>query len=395
MVTASSARDIIIRAPQKELAEATVLQIIEKMDYSDPARAALDIAGAIRRAGGRAILASNGGPMMNELKHAGFEHLDLGPKSSNPLKVWGTYNQLSQFITREKVDIVHLRSRASAWPARIAAKRKDIATVATVSDLDSGGGFFQSRMAKSLEKADHLIAVSQHMTDALRKAGLPEKQIATVARGVDLGRFNPGALKAGRIIDLAQKWQISDNTSVVLGVGLDPNERGTRLLVEAMALVKKEGAQAILLGQDEGSLDKLQSLALKKGVEGKVRLMGPCDDMASAYMLADVVVSPSAHPPLVARPAMEAQAMGRPVVATRHGCHMEIVLDNQTGWLVIPNNDAAIAEGIDKALNLDKASRRAVALAARHQASENFSLESMVARTLSIYVRFLAEKRSK
>ena len=107
--------------------------------------------------------------------------------------------------------------------------------------------------------------------------------------------------------------------------------------------------------------------------------------MAVAYMLADVVVSASTAPEGFGRVIVEAQAMGRPVIATAHGGALETVRPGETGLLVPPGDAAALAEALAATLDLDSATRLALA---RHQiahAREHFSSALMTQRTLEVY----------
>ncbi len=70
-------------------------------------------------------------------------------------------------------------------------------------------------------------------------------------------------------------------------------------------------------------------------------------------MLADVVVSASNRPEGFGRVIVEAQAMGRPVVATDHGGARETVLPGETGWLVPPGDRNALAAAIERGAGAD------------------------------------------
>jgi glycosyltransferase involved in cell wall biosynthesis len=123
-----------------------------------------------------------------------------------------------------------------------------------------------------------------------------------------------------------------------------------------------------------------------------VAIIEGCDDMAAAYMLADVVVSASTEPEAFGRVAAEAQAMGRPVIASDHGGARETVLAGETGWLVPPGDPGALAKTLKTAIALDSATREAVAVAAREHIAAHFTAERMCARTLALYRSLLAAK---
>mgnify|MGYP001609351289 FL=1 len=114
--------------------------------------------------------------------------------------------------------------------------------------------------------------------------------------------------------------------------------------------------------------------------------------MPAALKLADLIVSASTDAEAFGRVAVEAQAMGKPVVATDHGGSRETVLDGDTGWLIPPGDPAPLAEAIDAALGLDEKQRRAIADRAIAFVRANFNKQLMCARTLDVYREVLGLK---
>jgi glycosyltransferase involved in cell wall biosynthesis len=114
--------------------------------------------------------------------------------------------------------------------------------------------------------------------------------------------------------------------------------------------------------------------------------------MPAAYMLADVVVSASTDPEAFGRVAAEAQAMGRPVVASDHGAARETVIPGKTGLLFTPGDADALALAIAETLALDSAAREALAEDAIAHIRANFTKEKMCAETLALYRELLKER---
>jgi glycosyltransferase involved in cell wall biosynthesis len=111
--------------------------------------------------------------------------------------------------------------------------------------------------------------------------------------------------------------------------------------------------------------------------------------MPAAYMLADVVVSASSDPEGFGRVIVEAQAMGRPVIATDHGGARETIIPGVTGWLVPPHDPPALAKAISGALSLGAGERYALARRAIAHIAANFTREMMCARTMDVYEELL------
>lgn len=116
---------------------------------------------------------------------------------------------------------------------------------------------------------------------------------------------------------------------------------------------------------------------------------GDCDDMPAALMLADVVVSASTIPEAFGRVVIEAQAMGRPTIATDHGGAVETVIHDETGWRVRPNDSGELAAAITRALTLTPDQRQVLGAYARHWVSTYYTTALMQDATLDVYRELL------
>src|SRR6185437_6355473 len=103
--------------------------------------------------------------------------------------------------------------------------------------------------------------------------------------------------------------------------------------------------------------DELLRRARRLGIAERVRLVGECDDMPAALMLSDVVVHASTQAEAFGRVVIEAQAMGRPVIASELGGPAETVEPGVTGWLTTPGDVASLARALDEVLALDAEAR--------------------------------------
>ncbi len=109
-------------------------------------------------------------------------------------------------------------------------------------------------------------------------------------------------------------------------------------------------------------------------------------------MLADVVVSASTVPEGFGRVIVEAQAMGRPVIATAHGGAQETVVPGETGWLVPPGDSAALAAALAQALDQDRAARAAMAQREIAYVRDHFSSASMIRSTIAVYDELIEQR---
>ena len=376
----------------------TVLQVLPRLETGGVERGTVDVAAAIVAAGGRAIVVSAGGRMEAELKRAGAEHVAMPVDRKTPGRILRNAGRLAALIRREKVDIVHARSRAPAWSARMAARRTGIPFVTTFHGVYGACFPLKKAWNRVMASGDRTIAISGYVADhVVRRYRTPPERVVPIHRGVDLELFDVRAVSEARIVQLAEAWQLPDGVPVVMLPGRFARWKGHAVLIDALVLLQREGAVALLIGADAGRpgyRDELLKRVRRRGLEGAVRFVGHCNDMPAAYMLADVVVSASTRPEAFGRVAAEAQAMGRPVIATDHGGARETVLPGRTGWLTPPGDAGALAQALDAALSMTPADRQRMARTAAANIRRNFSKQVMTARTLEVYAELVRERRA-
>ncbi|MEO1000110.1 MAG: glycosyltransferase family 4 protein, partial [Pseudomonadota bacterium] len=349
---------------------------------------------AIARAGGRALVASAGGRLTGPLERAGGELLSLDMTRKTPLALWRNAAALTRMVREAGVDLIHARSRGPAWSGLLAARRTGAAFVTTYHG-DYSEGWPGKRLYNSvMARGRPVIAISEHIAGILRtRHGVPEGAIRVIPRGADLAEFDEGAVTAARTIALAEAWGIvEDPRPVVLLPARISGWKGQEEVITAAARLSGHPAQPVfvLAGEGDAAAERaLLARAERAGVAGDVRLVGHCNDMAAAYKLAAVVLSASTRPEAFGRVAVEAQAMGRPVIATDHGGARETVDPGQTGWLVPPGDSGALAAALAEALSMDESARAHMGLAGRARVRARFSLEAMQAATLAVYAEAL------
>ena len=383
-----------IEAAVRESPNPTVLQVVPRLDMGGVERATVDIAAALTRQGWTAVVASSGGTLVHELERAGAIHVTLPVHSKNPLEMLRNVRRLAGVIDRHDVAIVHARSRAPAWSAEWAARRRGRVFVTTFHGTYDAGTPAKRWYNTVMTRGNRVIAISNFIAEHIRTTyAVSPERIVTIPRGVSVQYFDPQAVSAQRMVQLAGQWRLPDGMPIILMPGRLTRWKGQLVLIDAIARLGRSEICCVLVGSDQGRRSYRQELEAeigRRGLEGVVRIFDQCHDLPAAYMLADVVVSASTEPEAFGRIAAEAQAMGRPTVATDHGGAHETVLADQTGWLVPPGDAAALAEAIEQALSLTQAGRAQIGAAARRHILEHFTVESMCAHTLEVYRDLLA-----
>jgi glycosyltransferase involved in cell wall biosynthesis len=374
-----------------------VLQVLPDIDGGGGVeRGTIDMTRALAQAGYGAIVVSNGTRLALRIEAVGGKHIRLPVHSKNPFVMAANIGRLARLIESMNVDIVHVRSRAPAWSAYYAARRTRRHFITTVHGTYGTRLSYKRLYNAIMTRGERVIAISEFIADHIVKTyGADPSRIRVIPRGIDPVHFDPATVRAERVVNLARRWQLDDGVPVVMMPGrLTSSWKGHAVLIAAMARLGRHDVYCLMVGDIEGgeaNRARLLKWVSALGLVGRVRFVGRCDDMPAAYRLADVVVSASTRPEAFGRVAVEAQAMGVPLIATALGATQETVQHGVTGWLVPPNDSVALAAAIGQALALEHEARLALAAAARAHVAANFSQEQMCARTLALYAEVLAE----
>ncbi len=374
-----------------------VLQVLPSLVAGGVERGAVDVAIALTAAGATAIVASEGGPMEVELQRAGVLHLKLPLASKNPLVMYRNVTRLTRLVESYGVDVIHARSRAPAWSAQAAARRAGCHFVTTFHAPYAFSNPLKKRYNAVMASGERVIAISEYIgRHLLEHYKVEPERLRVIQRGVDLQRFDPDRVSQERVIRLATQWRLPDGVPLVMLPGRLTRWKGQTLLLEAMARLPDKEVCCALIGADQGRhayRKELEEMIGSLGLSGRAFIFDHCNDMPAAYMLADVVVSASTEPEGFGRVIGEAQAMGRPVVASDHGAVREQVRVDRTAFLFQPGSVDSLSDAIARALALTPMDRKTLAWEAIHHIRQNFSKERMCDSTLEVYAELLAEAR--
>ena len=382
-------------ATRSSITKPVIVQILPALNRGGVERGTVEVADAIVKNGWKSVVISNGGLLTSQLKRVGATVYEVPVHRKNPF-LWGSARrQVKRILQQEGADIVHVRSRAPAWIALPAANSLGIATVSTVHSKFAPANILKKIYNGKMLKADRVIAISHFVENEIfthyGKSGVAEK-LSVIHRGVDLGMFDPKAVNQQRIIAEADRLGLPDDKSIIMLPARATSWKGHEILIQALAQLSDKDAILMLLGIEDGPpayAEKLRTMAVRYGLGGCVRIGAGSRDMPAALMLADVVAMPSIKPEPFGRVAIEALAMGRPVVAFRHGGAVESIDEGWTGWLADPLSVDSLAEALQTALSLTPRKRRALAKDARQQMTDQFSKDMMCERTLAVYKSLL------
>ena len=371
----------------------TILQVLPRLDTGGAERVAVEICEAVVAAGHHALIACETGPLAQAALRAGAEIIELPLATKSPLAIRRNAGRLAKLIRARGVNLVHAHSRAPAWSALWAARRTGMPFVTSYHGVYNEKTFGKRRYNAVMASGARVIAVSDFVAGLVRaRHGVADDRLRVIPGGVDAQKFDPAAVLGDRIGRLARDWRLPLGAPTILLPGRLTGWKGHKTLITALAALHHTDAVAVLVGDDQGRsayTQELIALAQRLGIADRLRLPGATDDMPAACMLADIVVNASTDPEAFGRTIIEAQAMGRLVIATDHGGARETIRDGETGFLVPPGDAPALAAAIDALLDMPAAERIARGQHTRAVVSAEYSIAAMQAAVLGVYGELL------
>ncbi len=367
-----------------------ILQITAALEQGGVERGTVEMAAFIVSQRGQSFVASQGGRMVKELEEGGTRHFLLPLASRNPLTILYSAWQLRKIIRREKIDLLHARSRAPAWAAYFAGKMTGVKMVTTFHGThriqNSVKKWYNSVMVRGVR----VIAISQFIKNHILQNYIANEDVIDVApRGFNPTLFDPGLISAGQRQALKQQLGLAAGIAVVSLPGRLTRWKGQILFLEALAQIKDLEWQALLIGGGGTKTAYIKELKMrveKLGIADRVLFVGSQEDIVPYYAISDLVVSASTEPEAFGRVAVEAQAMAKPIIASAHGGSLETVKDGETGWLFNNGDSADLADKLRIALSGDIDLTR-VGISGRQWVAENYTIDKMCQGEWNAYLK--------
>jgi len=251
--------------------------------------------------------------------------------------------------------------------------------------FDDGRGL-QRALRATNRVSDCVVSVSHDVADVVaERDGIGPPLLRVIANGIDLDRFRV----SGRRDQIRRDLGIATTAAVVLSVGHLSAIKATDVLVDAAAEVVRSHPEAVFLKAGAGDeQERLEAQIARLGLNNSFRLLGGRNDIPDLLEAADIFALPSRSEG-IPNAAIEAMAMGLPVVASRVGGIPEIIRDGVEGLLVPPDDAAALARACRDLIGPSDLARH-LGEAARLRASNEFSAAGMAQRYQELYDELLA-----
>ena len=377
-----------------------VLQVIPKLGYGGAEIGCYDLAHYLKEQKSSSFIATSGGELLKYVDKKKVKLFRLPVHSKNPILMLINIFILSFIVLFNKINILHVRSRAPAWSCYYVSKITRCKLVTTFHGTYNFKSSIKKKYNAIMLKSDCVIAGSNFIFSHIKEK-YPEyiskiKKFLVIFRGINTEYYDPDNIKEAERIKFLTKLNIDANKKIILMPGRLTEWKGQEIFIEALNDLKtKYGYKnfiAILLGSDQGRKiykKKLIRLIERFRLNNEVIFLEHAPSMPVAYSVSNVIVSASIEPEAFGRISVEAQSMKKPIVASDIGGSRETIVDNKTGLLFSSSDHHSLSEKLDFIFRLDDTSLNVMGNNGRKNVQKKFNVEKMCFSTYSEYKKLI------
>lgn len=358
----------------------TIVQILPQLNIGGVERGTIDFALYLKNKGHRSIVISAGGRLVSDLEQHGIQHYTLPVDKKNIFSMIYCIREVKKILLKEKVDIIHGRSRVPDWIAFWASLKTTTKLMITAHGCHSYHLF-----SKVINLSKFIIVPSattaRYFVDQFK---VSDSKLNVIYRGLDLEKF--------KYVDPKTKI---DNFNIAYVGRLSPI-KGVEYLIDAVNEVLREypQVQCRLIGAAHPKHKKYETFLRDKvkrmGLEKHITFCG-IRNVEQELNDIKVLVLPSLVPETFGRVLTEAGAKGVACISTDLGAPKEIIENNKNGILVPAFDASGISDAIKKYF-YNNEFYVSIVENAYEQIKANYTLEAMCASTVEIYNKVLKRK---
>jgi lipopolysaccharide heptosyltransferase II len=353
-----------------------ILQVLPELNSGGVETGTIDLARELIKHGHRAVVVSNGGRLVDDLLSVGGVHYQIPVHEKSLFAISGAIDKIKDVIKKERIDVVHARSRVPALSAFFAARGLRVPFITTCH-----GYYSRHIFSRVMGWGKFVIVpsnvVARHMISNFK---VPIQRIRLIPRGVDLEKF---------AFQKPQDKKSKTEFSIAI-IGRITPIKGHVYLIRAMSKIARviPNVKLYIIGSPPASKPKyrqeLEILVKRLSLSMHVNFSGDCENIPERLKSIDLLVMPSIGEETFGRSIIEAQAAGVPVIASRIGGIIDIIDDGCNGLLVYPRDYSGLAETMLRVIK-DKELQNRLSENARACVEKKFTLEAMYDKTVRVY----------
>ncbi len=370
-----------------------ILMIASSLESGVIDKSVIDIACVLKKNGFEVSVVSAGGKMVKELRKEGINHYLLPVNSNDFFVVRHNLRKIMEIVRQEEITLIHTFTPQSSFYGFKISRTMQVPYITSFLKIYPRTFWpFTKKKINYLTKGACVIVPSEYMASYIQIAyHVPSEKIVIIPQWIDTDLFNAHNVSAERIISTASDFRIPEDHFIITTVGKLEKSKGQALLINAVAKLPPEirnKIRCVVIGsfkEHKRYKSELEKLMRKLGVEDIVHLAGEANDTPALLMLSDVYIATNVEPKASLITLLEAESLGRPIIASNIGSTPEYILDNETCKMFNPNNIDELVDAIVWALKITEEERSEISQKLSTNVRLNFSKSVIPQRIVNIY----------
>jgi len=365
----------------------TVLQVLPDLNSGGVERGTLEVSKYLVNMGFRSMVISNGGRMVEDLERDKGEHYKVGVGKKNLFIIFSFF-KLINFIKKNKIDIIHARSRLPAWVCYLALRliKKNVRPIFITT---VHGPYSASYYSSIMTKGDRVIVVSEMIKNyVLENYKIDKKKIILNYRGVSNESF-PYNFKASQnwLRSWYEDFPQTKNKIILTLPARITRWKGQEDFISMIKgiIINHSNVHGLIVGDEDKKhkFTKELSAKIKKlGLNQNITIIGHRKDIREIMSISKIVFSLSREPEAFGRVSLESLSLGIPVIAYSHGGVKEQLVK------LLPSGLIKV-RGVNDAIWL---AIKWIKKSPKIKQNNFFTLEKMLQNTLSVYKKIIKER---
>ena len=370
-----------------------LLQIVPSLESGGVEQGTVDVANYIAEKGFKSIVASRGGRMLAQFNQKGVQHINLPVHSKNPLVIFKNIKRIQNIILNNKINLVHVRSRAPAWSVHY-AKKNFCQSVSTFHNVYGYQNLFKRYYNKRLSQGDNIVAISEYVKNSISKIyKINEKKITVIYRGIDTDLFNPEINDEIKYLSFLSKYHIPNDKKIILYPSRLTRWKGQIEFLSILQSLNVNNTVCYFIGDDKNKSYKLklEREIYKRNLNSICKIFGHFDknDMKLMYNTADIIINAPLQPEGFGRVISEGLAMKKIVLCYNFGGPKEQIFGLDDLYAVEPHNKNQMLEKIKIALDLSNSRKEQMGEITRQHIQKKFSRQIMLKNYFKFYQKII------
>ena len=367
-----------------------LMQVLPSLQSGGVEQGTIDVANHLAYKQISSSITSNKGQMISLLNKKYIQHNILNVDSKNIFKLPLIASKLDKLIAKQKINILHIRSRGPAWLLPFLDTKK-IKTVSTFHNVYGNQNLFKNIYNKQLSKVDGIVAISNYVkNEIVKNYKINPNKIRVINRGIDEDFYNRKNIKDINLSSFLKVYNINTNKKIILYPGRITGWKGQIEFLDVVEFFKNEEVIFYFIGdkKNQSYTNKFLNLIKTRQLNNNCRVLGHFnkDDLRLMYSCADIVISAPLKPEGFGRIISESLSMEKIILAYNFGGAQDQLNLLDDLYKIKPYDLKEMSKKINIILNFKKDIFNDLRINSRKYVIDNFSVYNMQKSYLNFYL---------